>query len=265
MTRFQYLFGLAFAGANAMIGAFVAVLILQPVQMSAQAEPLANVKTRKFQLVDKTGSTLIEMGAGDDGGAKINLYDKDGKLRVQVSAGSTVSGVSILDSNKQPRFGVTYDQSEDVVAGVYADAKGRPRIRTLALGDGTPMLSFLDSKEDDTLTLAAGGDGGGLLSISGGGTELGAVARSDGDAAFTIKRGTNLRYKAEYTKGFVVLDTLDSDGNSGFTAGVTNDNRSLWFLRSGGKIRAYGEIDKSGAPKLELKDEAGKVTWTAGK
>jgi hypothetical protein len=266
MTRFQYLFGLAFTGAMALAGGFVATLVMQPgAPVHAQeGDALAVVKTSELQLVDSKGVLRAKLGLTKSNSTLLSLFDENGVEKLQAIAEDDGAGLRLVEGDAKTRYMIHFDTKKNQTAESIFDSKGNLRILTSLQKDEMGLIAFNDAEGRQKLSLLSGDEFSSLQLYRGGNT-MQVTAREDGIALFGIQQGKTVRYRIGTTaKGAPEMIFNDSNGDWGIVAALTEDNRPVFALAKDGGIRLRALAGADGTPTLEMLDKEQKTTWKAG-
>ncbi len=266
MTRFQYLFGLAFTGVMALAGGFAATLLLQPgAPVHAQeGEAPAALKTSELQLVDSRGVVRAKLGFTKGNATVFSMFDEKGVEKLQAVAEANGAGLRLIEGDAKTRYMIYFDSEDNQTAESIFDSKGKLRVLTSVRKDDIGLLAFNDAEGRQKLTLLSG-DEFSSVQLARGGNTVQTTARDDGIALFGIQNGKNVRYRVGTTaKGAPEMILNDSNGDWGIVAALTEDNRPVFALAKDGGIRLRALAGADGTPTLEMLDKQQKTTWKAG-
>ncbi len=287
MTRFQYLFGLAFTGVMALAGGFAATLVMQPAQpvQAQEGNAPAVLKTSELQLVDGKGAIRARLYVGKKQETLLELSDEDGTKRVGLAAAKDTAVFSLMDTEEKPRFSAGYAGKaaalqiesaasktrfavhclQDQVYSTMNDEKGRMRALTACMKDEGAMIA-LDDAQGNRQAVLKGAAESATLELRGGPHVVAASAYNEGPAVMAIQTNKVLRYRIGVTPaGAPEMIMNDSKGVWGVLAAITSDDRPVIGIGRDGVARVRAVMDSSGTPLLETLNKEGQTQWSAGK
>jgi hypothetical protein len=286
MTRFQYLFGLAFTGAMALAGGFVATLVMQPgAPVHAQeGDALAVVKTSELQLVDSKGVLRARLHVGKKGETLLAFSDEDGTKRAELMAAKGRAAFGLVDVDEEPRFAVGYDGkltiarvasvgseagytlacNEGLVSETINDEEGNIRVLASYTKDSGTLFALQEGAGKKQVALMGAPDGA-TLELHSGRHVVAASASKEGPALMALQTSGKLRYRIGVTPaGAPEMILNDSKGVWGVLAAITSDDRPVIGIGRDGVPRVRGVMDSNGTPILETLDKKGETEWRAG-
>lgn len=240
MTRLQFVAGLFVTGCMAMAGGMMATFMLHSEKpVHAQEGKAGMVEATEFRLVDAKGNPRASMSTDEKGAVTLTFFDKDLKPRMQLGADGDQAALTFLDAAGTPRYLVCQQNKDNNVLITFQDAKGQPRYLQSLTSEGVGLLSIRGPKEQDFVTLMAGGDSGSTLILQ----------DPDNKAQAVLLAG-----KAQTSL------TLDR-GKASFLGASLEGGQSVLGLSHDGKLRLRAMTGADGAPEYMTLNDKREATW----
>ena len=167
-----------------------------------QSEVSDVVRTHRLEIVDSKGAVRAVVGCteGFEAAPVVLLYDAEGRVRVCLTSSSLADGLTVYDSQGQPRALVLLNEAVGPVVGVAAaDSLASAGLYLPTEG---PRLMVFDQSGQYRLILGLHGDASGVQVLDKSGVLRGQIA---------------------LTQGTSTIDLFDSRGRPLFTAPSSGD------------------------------------------
>jgi hypothetical protein len=201
------------------------------------------VEATEFRLLDAKGNPRASMSTDEKGAVTLTFFDKNLKPRMQIGADGNQAAMTFLDASGTPRYLVCQQNKDNNVLITFQDAKGQPRYLQSLTSEGVALLSMRGAKEQDYVTLMAGGDAGSTLILQ----------EPDHKAQAVLLAG-----KAQSSL------TLDR-GKASFLGASLEGGQSVLGLSHDGKLRLRAMTGADGSPEYMTLNDKREAVWRSGK
>jgi hypothetical protein len=222
-------------------------------------------------VLDAQGRVISELGGWAAGGAALNLFDGDRKLRADVRTWvNGLSAIRVWDKGGVPRALLAQEVDDGRGRLAIQDARGRLRLELSATDNGAVNQRFWDANGKVRGWWSVEPDGQPYLTLRDRDERTRAevsVRAADGtpDLKLFESTGKARTWLSVEPDGSAVLSLWDRDGRSRLSLTVDPaGSPSLRQLDGAGRARVWLSVSTpDGHPTLSLRDHADRPLWTA--